>query len=75
MKQPEYKISDIIVCSNKNTHSELCLILDIKKRQNYYEVRVLSNGKTRTIVDDGFYHLQAITGESKHEKRTAKQAV
>ena len=72
MNSPPYKVSDIIISSNKNTHPELCLILDIKKRQCYYEIEVLSSGKIRTIVDDGFYLLEVIAGEDKHEKRTTK---
>ena len=57
-------MGDVILVCHKNTHPELCLILDIKKRRNYYEVEVLSSGKIHTIVDDGFYSLEVIAGET-----------
>ena len=65
-----YRSGDMIVVRHKNSDSGVCLILTAKKRHNFYELEVLSRGKTFTIVDDGSFYNISVIGQVKDEKRT-----
>lgn len=72
MKEYKYKRGDVIALLRKNAHPTICLVIELKKRMCYHEVKVFSHGKVFTIVDDGFYDTQLIAGVDFEERVTGK---
>lgn len=65
----KYRPGDMIEVRHKNSDTGVCLVLNAKKRYNFYELEVLSRGKTFTIVDDGSFYNISIIERAKDEKR------
>ena len=59
---------DLILISHRNSPSASCLVLDVKKVFNYYEIKLMNRGKVFTIIEDGggFYTIKVL---SKNEKK------
>ena len=57
MKKSDYQVGDLVTISLPNTRSVECLVLEIKKRYSFYEVKLLCARKIFTIVDDGLYNI------------------
>ena len=51
-----YGPGDIVIINHKNYDDSKCLVLNIRKFYNFYEVELLKNGKKFKIIDDGNFH-------------------
>ncbi len=57
MKNLNYQVGDLVLISHSDSPSVECLVLEIKKRYRFYEVKLLCARKIFTIVDDGLYDI------------------
>ena len=57
MKSPDYQVGDLVIISHADSPGVECLVLEIKKRYRFYEVKLLCPRKIFTIVDDGLYNI------------------
>ena len=57
MKKSDYQVGDLVTISHAGSLGVECLVLEIKKRYSFYEVKLLCARKIFTIVDDGLYDI------------------
>ena len=71
-----YKPGDLISVRHKSLASSgTCLVLSVKKRYNFYEVVVLHEGRTFTIIDDGAFYNIKIIRRGTHEEESTRKTV